>query len=327
MFTFVKLISSHRAAHDINLIWSGHIPHHSSEQYNFSTAVRQGTFEAPLCGAAYWFVALAGVPFDVARLHFQFDLVFQFFVHTKFIDRLPAPIEFIFNTPSHHRVHHGTNPKYIDKNYGGILCIWDRMFGTFQEEEETVVYGIVRPLKSWSPLYSNFQYFYDVLRFSYARYRKTSLASALNFMFRHPGWQPGQTKETKMIQLEQFWEKRKDFKLDPDRVLSGVHKAFLITQTGFMIGALFVLTSPVLDITSRFTLTSMMIWGMYSVGRVMDDNGIASYTTEILRLATTSVVLYSMSSVATFVFILVTGGLLSQSFLVEVSEASSVKSE
>jgi alkylglycerol monooxygenase len=296
------LTTRHRASHDINLIWSGHIPHHSSEQYNYSTALRQGVFEGPLTGIAYWFVAIIGVPHEVANLHMQFDLVFQFFVHTKFIGKLPAPIEYIFNTPSHHRVHHGTNPIYIDKNYGGILIIWDRIFGTYQEEEETVVYGVVRPLKTWSPLYANFHYLYDVLRAAWNRYKKASLSSAMSFLFRGPGWQPGQTKESKMEVLEKFWEKRKHFQHDPDSHLSMAWKIYLVSQTGFMILGLFTFTGASVDASTRFGITAVMMWCMLAIGHVMDQNGTEQRLMEVIRIIVTSTVILMLSSVGALVF-------------------------
>jgi alkylglycerol monooxygenase len=283
---------AHRASHDINVIWSGHMPHHSSEQYNYSTAVRQGVFEGPLTGAAYWMVALLGVPHDISMLHFQIELVYQFFVHTKFIGKLPTPIEYILNTPSHHRVHHGTNPKYIDKNYGGILIVWDRIFGTYEDEDEEVVYGVVRPLRTWSPLYANFHYLYDVLRAAWNRYKKTSLSSALNYLFRCPGWQPGHTKETKMQALEAFWEKRKDFKHDPHRQMSTAYKLYIISQTSFMLLALFTMTGKAVQEYQRFIMTILVMLCMFSVGRIMDHNDIDNLYREILRIMGTSVVLY-----------------------------------
>lgn len=136
----------HRALHRINLLWATHSTHHSSPFFNISVAYRFG----PLDGLwpIFFHLPLVLIGFDPFLVFFC-ELVVQLFqtaLHTEAVKKLPRPIEWLFNTPSHHRVHHGSNPQYIDKNYGGILIIWDRMFGTFAEEKEPVTYGLVEPL-------------------------------------------------------------------------------------------------------------------------------------------------------------------------------------
>lgn len=258
--------------------------------------MRQGVFEGPLTGAAYWFIAVAGVPYDIVMLHMQVDLIWQFFVHTKFITKMPPWFEYIFNTPSHHRVHHATNPIYIDKNYGGMLIIWDRIFGTFQKEQEEVVYGVVRPLKTWSPLYANFHYLYDVFRAAWNRYRKTSLSSALNYLFRGPGWQPGQTPQSKMEVLEKFWEKRKGFRHDPDRHLSLMCKIYLGLQTGFMILSLLAMTGKAIDSFQKAIITALMMVCMFAIGRIMDANNVQNLGYELLRTSLTSFAIFYLGA-------------------------------
>ena len=123
-----------------------HVVHHSSEHYNFSTALRQDW--SPFTSIFFWMPgALLFEPWMI-YLAFSWSLLYQFLLHTEAIDRLPRPIEFIFNTPSHHRVHHGSQEQYLDKNYGGILIIWDRMFGSFEPEEERVRYGLTKNIKN-----------------------------------------------------------------------------------------------------------------------------------------------------------------------------------
>jgi len=116
-----------------------------------------------------------------------FNTLYQFWIHTKAIKKLPAPLEFIFNTPSHHRVHHGSNPKYIDKNHAGTLIIWDRLFGTFQKEEEEVVYGITTPLKSWDPVWANLHYWKELFVLAT---KAPTLKEKIQVFIALPGWKP-----------------------------------------------------------------------------------------------------------------------------------------
>eukprot|EP00761_Pharyngomonas_kirbyi_P014528 gb/GECH01014558.1/.p1 GENE.gb/GECH01014558.1/~~gb/GECH01014558.1/.p1 ORF type:complete len:428 (+),score=75.31 gb/GECH01014558.1/:1-1284(+) len=145
---------AHRLSHMINFAWGGHVVHHSSEEYNFTTALRQSFFE-PIVTTPVYFVAALFFPFEHFSFYSELNTIFQFFVHTKYVRKLWGPIEFILNTPSHHRCHHGRNPIYIDKNFGGMFIIWDRIFGTYEEEEEEPVFGIVTPLDSWNPLWAS----------------------------------------------------------------------------------------------------------------------------------------------------------------------------
>jgi Sterol desaturase len=145
----------HRISHESRFFWNFHVVHHSSNQYNLSVAVRQSWFS----GIAHWIfylpAAFMGFPLWAFVTMHGLNLIYQFWIHTKVIDKLPAWFEFIFNTPSHHRVHHGVNEQYLDKNYGGIFIFWDRLFGTFVPETEEVRYGITKPLKSYNWLWIN----------------------------------------------------------------------------------------------------------------------------------------------------------------------------
>ena len=123
----------HRSAHRVRILWAAHQAHHNSQRFNLSTAVRQKW--NPWWELVVWVpLPLLGVPPWMIFTAFSFNLIFQFFVHTERIDRMWAPVEFVFNTPSHHRVHHGSDPEYLDKNYAGVLIVWDRMFGSYAEE-------------------------------------------------------------------------------------------------------------------------------------------------------------------------------------------------
>ncbi|HQU85743.1 MAG TPA: sterol desaturase family protein [Pyrinomonadaceae bacterium] len=145
----------HRVSHEMRFFWNFHVVHHSSNQYNLSVAVRQSWFS----GIAHWIfyipLGLLGFPLWAFLTMHGINLIYQFWIHTKVINKMPAWFEYIFNTPSHHRVHHGVNELYLDKNYGGIFIIFDRIFGTFVGENEAVKYGIIKPIHSYNWLWIN----------------------------------------------------------------------------------------------------------------------------------------------------------------------------
>ncbi len=177
---------NHRFVHRARVGWAAHQAHHSSEYMNFATALRQKWnpwFEF------FFFLPLPFLGFSPASLYlaFSINLIYQFFVHTEMIDKLPRPIEAIFNTPSHHRVHHGSDPEYLDKNYAGILIVWDRMFGSFQPEIRRPVYGLTKQKDT-----------YNVFRLQYGDYAELwrdvraadNWRDRLGYLFRPPGWVP-----------------------------------------------------------------------------------------------------------------------------------------
>lgn len=155
----------HRTSHRVRWFWSAHVVHHSEERMNMSTAMRQSLLY-PITGWWLFFMpmVLLGVHPAVVFLLYAFNLCYQFFIHTETIGKLHPVIEFIFDTPSHHRAHHGRNPRYIDRNYGGVLIVFDRLFGTFVEEDEPVDYGILRQVHSRNLLKLNFHEFADLWR-------------------------------------------------------------------------------------------------------------------------------------------------------------------
>ena len=148
----VCIVFSFSRSLEVNLFWATHQTHHSAENYNLSTAFRQGVFQ-PFFAWVFYLPLAFIVPPQIFLVHAQMNLLFQFWVHTEVISSL-GPLELIFNTPSHHRVHHGRNPYCIDKNYGGVLIVWDRLFGTFAAERkgEEIAYGLVYSSVSFDPL-------------------------------------------------------------------------------------------------------------------------------------------------------------------------------
>ncbi len=176
----------HRLSHEVNFLWAAHIVHHQSEEYNLSVALRQSWWQGVF---SFWFyapVALLGVhPLMILGVG-AFVTLYQFWIHTKAIDRM-GWLEYIFNTPSHHRVHHGSDPKYLDRNHAGTLIIWDKLFGTFQREEEEPVYGITTPLRSWDPVRANFHYWGELIRLAK---RCTRWRDKVLVFLKPPGWGP-----------------------------------------------------------------------------------------------------------------------------------------
>ena len=145
----------HRASHRINVLWAVHVVHHQSEEYNLAVALRQALFSPITYNPFFWGLALLGFPPIVLFTCQALNTLYQFWIHTQLIGRLPPAVEAVLNTPSHHRVHHGVNPRYIDRNHAGVLIVWDKLFGTFVEETEPAVFGTVKGLSRWDPLWAN----------------------------------------------------------------------------------------------------------------------------------------------------------------------------
>ena len=176
----------HRTAHRIRLLWATHQAHHSSRYFNFATALRQKWNNSG--EILMWIpLPLLGIPPWMVFASFSVSLVYQFWVHTERIDKLPRAIEFVFNTPSHHRVHHGMDPEYLDRNYGGILIIWDRMFGTFAPERFRPHYGLTKPVDSYNIVTLQLHEYCSII----ADVRgATGWRARLGYVFGPPGWQP-----------------------------------------------------------------------------------------------------------------------------------------
>ena len=177
----------HRGHHRIRLFWATHIVHHSSEHYNLSTALRQDW--SPFSATLFWLPSALLFPPWMVFLAIAWNLLFQFTLHTEAIDRYPRPIEWIFNTPSHHRVHHGSQAQNLDRNYAGILIIWDRLFGTFEPEGERVRYGLTTNIETFNPVRVAFGEFAALWRDVRGARR---WRDKLGYAFRGPGWSPGQ---------------------------------------------------------------------------------------------------------------------------------------
>lgn len=176
----------HRASHRVNALWAAHVVHHQSEDYNLAVALRQALFTTWTILPFYLPLAILGVPPFVYATMVALSTLYQFWIHTELIGRL-GPLEWVLNTPSHHRVHHAVNPRYIDRNHAAVLIVWDRLFGTFAQEREECVYGTVKPLGSFNPLWANLERPLALFRDSLAA---TRWSDKLALWVRGPEWVP-----------------------------------------------------------------------------------------------------------------------------------------
>ncbi len=274
----------HRLSHEINAIWATHVVHHQSEEYNLSVALRQSWFQTLFSSSFY--IPLPFLGFDPVMIAsiVAINTLYQFWIHTKVIKKLPRPIEFIFNTPSHHRVHHGTNPKYIDRNHAGSLIIWDRMFGTFQAEEEEVVYGITTPLKSWSPIWANLHYWRDITKISFLS--KKASDKVLTFV-NQPGWQPEHLGGQQYApEVDKSYQKY-------DTPVSRPMSIYLIIQYVFIVGVtsyFMFFGKPIMaDGVDQMTvirtiyIAGFIILSITSIGFLLESKKISKYV-EYLRI-------------------------------------------
>ncbi|MEQ1692347.1 MAG: sterol desaturase family protein [Gemmatimonas sp.] len=177
----------HRVSHEVNLFWAGHVVHHSSEEYNLAVALRQTAVGGVLSWIFYVPLALLGITLTQFAACYALNLIYQFWIHTRAVGRLPAWAEAFLNTPSHHRVHHGVNPEYQDRNYAGVFIVWDRWFGTFTPERQEPVYGLTTPLRSWNPLWAQIHQYVAIAR---NVRRAESWHERWRFIFGSPSWRP-----------------------------------------------------------------------------------------------------------------------------------------
>lgn len=179
----------HRLAHTVNFMWSGHLPHHQSEDYNFTVALRQGAFQDTVNFPVFLPMAIMGCPIEVFATVLLLNKFLQFWVHTKAIGRVPL-IEGILNTPSAHRVHHAVNPIYLNKNHGGVLMIWDKAFGTWQSEreDEPCIYGVRKPYRSWDPLHAHVDWWAKLWKDAV---NTQKWSDKIKLWFMPTGWRPG----------------------------------------------------------------------------------------------------------------------------------------
>lgn len=265
----------HRLSHEINLLWAAHVVHHQSEDYNLSVALRQSTLQPFFGSFFYWPLALIGFPPLVFLTCSAFNTLYQFWLHTQAIGRL-GPLEEILVTPSHHRVHHGRNPIYLDRNHGGTFIIWDRLFGTFEREKETVVYGITTPLESWNPIWANLHYWVDLFRTSIATRRPID---KLRTFVESPGWYPADQGGVVAPPAVSSLTTRFD-RPYPDK---------LAGYALFQLGLLAVLTiglgfaGEAIGLSAKLAGVVLIIWGLLNIGGLF-EGGTWSFVSEAARV-------------------------------------------
>jgi len=176
----------HRVSHESRVFWASHVVHHSSQHYNLSTALRQTW--VPMTYFPFWlWMPLVGFPVWMVLLAQSWSLIYQFWIHTERVRRLPRVFEAVLNTPSHHRVHHGSNEVYLDKNYGGILIVWDRLFGTFEPEGERVRYGLTKNIHTFKPVRVAF---HEYIALWHDLRAVRDWRTRVVLVFKGPGWRP-----------------------------------------------------------------------------------------------------------------------------------------
>ena len=269
----------HRAAHEVNLLWAAHQVHHSSEEYNLTTALRQSTMQA--FGSWFFYLPMAFfIPPTHAIVHAQFNLLYQFWIHTELIDNL-GPLEHVLNTPQHHRVHHGSNRYCLDKNYAAVLIIWDRMFGTFvwERKSEKIVYGLVDQPQFFNPLKHQAFYYGKIAE-------KVGMMDnwrdKMSAVFKGPGWFPGTPRLGNIEEVPEI-QKRKIYN---PKVHNWVHFYSLIH---------FILVFLAFEDLSRFNvemsqmsvlaIIGFLLWTLTSIGLIYDKSGSAWFN-ELFRSAT-----------------------------------------
>ncbi|MDE0789679.1 MAG: sterol desaturase family protein [Woeseiaceae bacterium] len=261
----------HRLGHEISILWAAHAVHHQSEEYNLSTALRQSSSDFLFGWIFYLPLFVIGFPADVLVTVGAINLLYQFWVHTRFIDRLGV-FDRIFVTPSNHRVHHAQNGPYIDKNYGGIFVVWDRIFGTFAEEsyDEPVIFGVRKPLANWNPVWANLQV-YNYLWFDAVKTRHWY--DKIGLWFRRTGWRPA---DMEMAYPKPAMELSSFRKFDPP--ISRSRRRYVIAQFLVAMGmTLFIYDLFANGETIAALIPCSLLWvHLYALGLLSEDRAYAS---------------------------------------------------
>jgi len=197
----------HRISHESRFFWASHVVHHSSKEYNLSTALRQ-TWSGSFFSFIFW-IPLVVIGFHpiMVLVQMSVSLIYQYWIHTKLIDKMPKWFEAIFNTPSHHRVHHATNAQYLDRNHAGIFIIWDKLFNTYEPEVEEPIYGLVANIDTYNPIKVAFLEWYQMFKDAFTT--KTSLKNRLNYFIKPPGWKHDGSSILSS-DLRKSWEEKRD---------------------------------------------------------------------------------------------------------------------
>lgn len=271
----------HRAGHEVGILWAAHVVHHQSERYNLSTALRQ-TGSGALFGWVFYLpLAVLGVPVEVFAVVAVIDLIYQYWIHTELVPKL-GWFDRVFASPSNHRVHHAVNDRYLDRNYGGILILWDRLFGTFAEErdDEPPVYGTRAPLRSWNPLWANLEVYWALTKDAW---RARRWRDKLRIWFAPPGWRPADV-------AERFPKGGFDIaRAEYDPPLSRPMRAYALLHFLLLLalGVHFLSVAPSLDGPAAGLFAVFVAFGLVSLGALLEGRtwGLVIELSRLLWLA------------------------------------------
>ena len=283
----------HRISHERQIFWASHVAHHQSEDYNLSTALRQTGTGALLTWVFYIPVFLMGVPSYVFVSVASLNLIYQFWVHSEHIPKLGF-YEWVFVTPSNHRVHHAQNDEYIDKNYGGVFIIWDRMFGTFKEEDTKIpcIYGIRGPIRTFNPIWANLHIYVQMLK---DIWNSKSLRDKLYVPFARTGWCPSSLENDT---FKDDFDPNLFKKYDPQSSKKIKFYAFLQFIVLSFVG-LIVLESGIFEYSELCIIIGMMAFTMFCTAAWLDGKN--AYKSESLRLIVLLVLgVYALSNPLTY---------------------------
>jgi hypothetical protein len=277
----------HRWSHEVNLLWAAHIVHHHSEDYNLAVALRQAWFTSATVVPVYLPLALLGLPPHIYFISRALNTLYQFWIHTELVGKL-GPVEWIMNTPSHHRVHHGVNEEYLDRNYAGIFIIWDRMFGTFALERARPIYGTTTLINSFNPVWANFHHFFAMA--SKSR-ELTGWRNKLRVWVAHPGWTPSrQLGGPESAELA--WRRDHKFNIDATSLWT---KGYIVVQLSLVIGALVYLlgsyktmSTALALIAAALVVVTTVVWSGLLEGRRW------AWPSEAARLACVGLLFYAL---------------------------------
>lgn len=265
----------HRHSHRINFMWAAHVVHHHSQEYNLAVALRQAMFTSLTSVPYYLILAVLGIHPIVFVISVALNTLYQFWIHTRTVGRL-GPLELVLNTPSHHRVHHGINPQYIDRNHAGVLIVWDRLYGTFEPEREEPVYGTVQVLESFDPIWANFAYWHHLSQMA-ARCR--TWRDRLWVWFAPPEWSPEGIKEIPPVDARTF--EKWDVPLAPG-IAPYVLAQFAVFGTAGVVWLLWFEDDGALSWLA--VLGASVLWATWSWGQLFHRRAIG-VASELTRLA------------------------------------------
>ena len=288
----------HRLAHEISFLWGSHVVHHQSEEYNLTVALRQAWLQGAFSWVFYLPLAYAGFSPAMFLTIASLQTLYQFWIHTRLIDKMHPAFEYVFNTPSHHRVHHGVNPKYIDRNHGGTLIVFDRWFGSFQAEDEEVVYGITKQPNSWNPIYVNFEYWVDLLKQVFSVH---SIKNAILMLVKMPGWKPkelGEMEQPKPVTPQTFHKYDADI---PAGLTNYAFFQFVLVLLGTTAFLLFESKPPFSENwLLKVSVAALIIFSLLNIGGIFEKRSWVLIAEYLRVVALSALVIYLLQTSSMF---------------------------